>query len=548
MKISLRTRVTLTFVGVVGAIIILFILLNTVYWSQVYLLQNRTVLKDTYESLASVFRTEDVSSANIADILRSAKLGRNVSIAIEGENEWEFTTISDRFVSEYEQEFLRLRMQAAFLQAEEEGVAVVEKTPEYTMQIVNADARRMSDRYLEMFGILADQEGNSSKFIISLPLQGMQTMSVDWTRFFVYGSILMLLVGCIIVLILTNRMTKPIMQLSEISKRMTNLDFSARYTGDREDEVGILGNNMNEMSAQLEKTISELQEANAQLQKDNEALNEVDAMRKDFISSVSHELKTPIALIQGYAEGLKDLKDDPESQDYYTDVIIDEADRMNRLVKKLTSLNQLEFNQEAITKEPFDVMQMIREIVAGSKKLQEEHHAAVELTGPETCIVLADEFRIEEVFNNYYSNAFNHLEAPGKIRISAEETADKIRISVFNTGNPIPEEELDKIWIKFYKVDKARTRAYGGSGIGLSIVKAVMDLHHEAYGVKNETDGVTFWFELSKVQADPAGADAKDAEGSTDQEFSGRKMSEDLPYLEAEYVEVSEKKRKREER
>ena len=157
MKISLRTRVTLTFVGVVGAIIILFILLNTVYWSQVYLLQNRTVLKDTYESLASVFRTEDVSSANIADILRSAKLGRNVSIAIEGENEWEFTTISDRFVSEYEQEFLRLRMQAAFLQAEEEGVAVVEKTPEYTMQIVNADARRMSDRYLEMFGILADQ-------------------------------------------------------------------------------------------------------------------------------------------------------------------------------------------------------------------------------------------------------------------------------------------------------------------------------------------------------------------------------------------------------
>ena len=555
--ISLRTRVTLTFAGVVGAIIILFILLNSVYWSQVYLLQNRAVLKDTYGTLSDVFASEDVSSANMQEVLLTAKSGRNVSIAIQGEGEWDFTTISDRFVSEYEKEYLRKRMQADFVQAEEEGVLIVEKNPDYTMQIVNADERKQADRFLEMYGILTDKQGTAKKFIISLPLQGIHTMSGDWTRFFVLISLVMLLIGIAIVSILTNRMTKPILQLSDISKRMTNLDFSARYTGDRVDEVGQLGNNMNEMSAQLEKTITELQTANERLQKDNEALNQVDAMRKDFISSVSHELKTPIALIQGYAEGLKEMKDDPDSQDFYTDVIIDEADKMNRLVRKLTSLNQLEFNQDAITKEPFDLMQMIREIIEGSKKMQEEHGASVTLTGPESCFVLADEFRIEEVFNNYLSNAFNHLEAPNRILVTAEESIDKIRVSVFNTGLPIPEEDIDRIWIKFYKVDKARTRAYGGSGIGLSIVKAVMDQHHEAYGVRNEADGVTFWFELSKAEPSlpedqkTAPEDVKEALSGQNDPKDGSFLSDDaneeLPYVEAQYVEVSDRKRQKKE-
>ncbi len=529
--ISLRTRVTLTFVGVVGGIIILFLLLNYLYWSQIYLLQSRTVLKDTYASLAKVFASEEVSSANMVDILRTAKSGRNVSIAIEGKDEWDFSAMTDNYLSDFEREFLRARIQADFIEAAEEGVRVIETRDGCRMQIVTPGSGE--ERYLEMYGMLRDIGGNDKKFIISMPLRRIDALSGDWTRFFVVGSLLMLIAGVIIVLLLTERMTKPITLLSEISKRMTNLDFSARYEGDREDEVGILGNSMNELSAQLEKTISELQDANEQLQKDNKALNEVDEMRKDFISSVSHELKTPIALIQGYAEGLKDMKDDPESQEFYTDVIIDEAERMNRLVKKLTSLTQLEFNQEPIVKEPFDVMQMIRGIIAGSKKLQEEHHAEVTLQGPDSCVVQADEFRIEEVFNNYYSNAFNHLEAPSRILVKAEETGDKIRISVFNTGHPIPEEELDRIWIKFYKVDKARTRSYGGSGIGLSIVKAVMEQHHEAYGVRNEENGVTFWFELTKAEK-PASGD----ENAGTPETGESDASEEPLYLDAQYVEL----------
>ena len=532
--ISLRTRVTLTFAGVVGGIIILFLLLNSVYWSQIYLLQSRTVLKDTYGSLARVFASEEVSSANMVDILRTAKSGRNVSIAIEGKDEWDFSAMTDNYLSEFEREFLRERIQADFVQAAEEGVRVIETGNGYRMQIVSVGG--VEERYLEMYGMLRDLGGNDKKFIISMPLRRIDALSGDWTRFFVFGSLLMLIAGVVIVSLLTKRMTKPITLLSEISKRMKDLDFSARYEGDREDEVGVLGNSMNELSAQLEKTITELQAANEQLQKDNKALNEVDEMRKDFISSVSHELKTPIALIQGYAEGLKEMKDDPDSQDFYTDVIIDEADRMNRLVKKLTSLTQLEFNQDAVVKEPFDVMQTIRGIIAGSKKMQEEHHATVTLQGSESCVVLADEFRIEEVFGNYYSNAFNHLEPPGRIIVTAEETEDKVRISVFNTGHPIPEEELDRIWIKFYKVDKARTRAYGGSGIGLSIVRAVMEQHHEAYGVRNEEDGVTFWFELSKAKT----GTESDAAGDAGAE-SGSGAEEPL-FLDAQYVELPDRR------
>ena len=223
----------------------------------------------------------------------------------------------------------------------------------------------------------------------------------------------------------------------------------------------------------------------------------VEESRQEFVSNVSHELKTPLALIQGYAEGLQEcINDDAESREFYCEVIIDEADKMNRMVKKLLTLNQLEFGNDQVIMERFDMTELIRGVANSTKILMEQKGIRLELENSEEAWVWGDEFKVEEVITNYMSNAINHADGEKLIRVFYTRSEDKLRVSVFNTGQPIPEEDIEKIWVKFYKVDKARTREYGGSGIGLSIVKAIMDSFHQRCGVINHEDGVEFWMEL----------------------------------------------------
>ena len=239
----------------------------------------------------------------------------------------------------------------------------------------------------------------------------------------------------------------------------------------------------------------------SELQKDIEQKVQIDEMRKEFLSHVSHELKTPIALIQGYSEGLKDnILDDEESKEFYCDVIADEAKKMNRMVQKLLTLNQIEFGNNQVNMERFDITEMIRNMVESSKILVEKQGVTIIFDEPEMH-VWADEFMIEEVVNNYLSNARNHVTDGGIIKVSYCQNGNNLRVKVFNTGNHIPQEDIDKLWVKFYKVDKARTREYGGSGIGLSIVEATMKAHGRDYGVANVEGGVEFYFEVESADS-----------------------------------------------
>ena len=214
-------------------------------------------------------------------------------------------------------------------------------------------------------------------------------------------------------------------------------------------------------------------------------------------SHVSHELKTPIALIQGYAEGLKEnITDDEESKDFYCEVIADEAKKMNAMVKKLLTLNQIEFGNNQLSMQRFDVCQMIQNKINSSQILFKKKNNKVLFEEQGPVYAWADELMIEEVFSNYLSNALNHVYENGTIRIWFERMDSNLRIHVYNDGKCIPEEELNKLWIKFYKVDKARTREYGGNGIGLSIVAATMKAHGKDFGVANKENGVDFYFDL----------------------------------------------------
>ena len=223
----------------------------------------------------------------------------------------------------------------------------------------------------------------------------------------------------------------------------------------------------------------------------------LDDSRQEFVSNVSHELKTPIALIQGYAEGLTEgMCEDEESRNYYCEVIMDEANKMNKMVKQLLTLSSLESGSDRTVMERFDLTELIQGVINSARIMVQQAEAEVkfECSGP--VWVWADEFKIEEVVTNYLSNAIHHAGGEKKIVIRITRDGDKVRVSVFNTGTPIPEEALPNLWMKFYKVDKARTREYGGTGIGLSIVKAIMDAHHESCGVENWENGVEFWFTL----------------------------------------------------
>jgi len=338
---------------------------------------------------------------------------------------------------------------------------------------------------------------NGNVFVMRTAVESIREVVKISNGFYANVIWLVLLLSIVITVIITVNVTKPILNLVHISERMSNLEFDVKYKSDSDDELSVLGNSMNKLSEKLETTISELKAANLELQKDIEEKNEIDKMRKEFVSNVSHELKTPIALIQGYAEGLKEgVNDDEESRNFYCDVIIDEANKMNRMVMKLITLNQIESGNSRIEMERFDIITLIDSVLNSASILLKDAGANVYFDNSKSIFVWTDEFQTQEIITNYLSNAINHLGGEKNIRIDAVKNGNVVRISVFNNGANIPAEDLDRIWDKFYKVDKARTREYGGSGIGLSIVKAIAESLNMRCGVSNKGDGVEFYVEM----------------------------------------------------
>lgn len=316
-------------------------------------------------------------------------------------------------------------------------------------------------------------------------------------RFLLYIGSVLIVVSILLIWYFSKRITDPIRELARLSDRMADLDFDAKYTSGGSNEIGELGENFNRMSEKLESTISELKKANNSLQKDIEQKDKLEKMRNEFLGNVSHELKTPIALIQGYAEGLKEgVNEDAESREFYCDVIMDEASKMNQMVKNLLTLNQLEFGDEDIVFERFNLTALVKGVLQSMEIMADQAGAKIMLHTEEDIYAWADEFKVEQVVRNYVSNACHHVSGDMVIDVKMVQKDGKVRVSVFNTGNPIPEADAPHIWDKFYKVDKAHTREYGGNGIGLSIVKAIMKSFNQEYGVKNYDNGVEFWFEL----------------------------------------------------
>lgn len=375
-----------------------------------------------------------------------------------------------------------------------ENRTIISSNDNYTLQKVYDE--RLGDYYLEIWGTL----DNGYSIILRTPIQGIKDNVNISTTLIKYVGGAILAVGIIVAFVVSTYITRPIKQLSNIAEKMSEMDFNARYEGSDKGEIGLLGKSMNNMSEKLEQNIAELKKANLELKKDIDKKEKLEIMRTDFLSNVSHELKTPIALIQGYAEGLKEgITDDPESMEFYCDVIMDEANKMNTMVKRLLTLNQIEFGNDEPEMERFDINELIASVAdANAIRAGQKNMSIVFDNRNEHNFVWADEYKTEEVLTNYISNALNHCDGKRAIEVRTEksENGGTITVTVYNSGKNIADEDLERIWEKFYKTDKARTREYGGNGIGLSIVKAIMDSMGQEYGVRNVSDGVEFWFNL----------------------------------------------------
>lgn len=355
-----------------------------------------------------------------------------------------------------------------------------------------------TNRYMMLQSLL----DNGYTLYIKIPITPIQESVRISNRTLVFIGIMMMIISGIMASFISKKFTEPIIQLNNITKKMAKLDFNEKYkVSDTDDDINKLGKNINEMSNKLEATIGRLRENNDELEKDIEEKSKIDEMRKQFISDVSHELKTPISLIQGYAEGLlENVNKDEESRKFYAEVIIDEAKKMDKMVKELLELMKLEYQEIKLNDVEFDLNEVIQEEIRRETVILNEKNISVDFENTESVNVIADQDRIEQVVNNYFTNAIKHCEkinGEKKIVIRTENKKDKIRLFVYNTGKKIPKENINKIWGRFYKMDSSRSREDGGTGIGLALVKAIMNNYNNEYGVKNYEEGVEFYCDIN---------------------------------------------------
>ncbi|MFC9415320.1 ATP-binding protein [Bacillus mobilis] len=316
--------------------------------------------------------------------------------------------------------------------------------------------------------------------------------------YYVYALIIVFLVIILLSFYYSKIIVKPLIKMNRVTKKMANFDFSEKLPVTADDEIGGLSGSINTLSVNLKDRIDRLNVANTKLQQDIERERQLEKTRKEFISGVSHELKTPLSVIRSFAEGIKDGVS--KDTTYYTDVILEETENMNRLIVEMLELAKLESGTYKLDMTIFSIGELIQQVYTKLLFSMEEKHLQVSIDVDSSIFVKANRSRIEQVVVNLLSNAIRYTPDGEKIQVSVIAMEDTVKVEIENTGNPIPEDSLEKIWDRFYRLDASRSRHTGGTGLGLSIVKNILDLHHAEYGVYNTTNSVVFYFNLQKVK------------------------------------------------
>ena len=486
---SVRVKLFLTLSLIIIGIIMFLILVNNFVFGQFYLYSKQSALKSVYETVNNYYNNGEIG--DLATELEKIAIRNNFDILIRDDQNVNVYTSNKDFFSTLGQ---MNEMTSRFNTGDGE---IIEENRDFVISRIKDTKNGLT------YILLAATLDNGYLLYIRIPINSIQESVKISNNFLYLMAGFAILIAAVIVSYVTRKFTDPILELNSIARKMANLDFSHKYrTTDTDDEINNLGKSINLMSDKLEKTIKQLRDTNIELEKDIEEKSKLDEMRKSFISDVSHELKTPIALIQGYSEGLlENVNSDEDSRKFYAEVILDETNKMDRLVKQLLELMKLEYGKREFNDTEFNIVEVEKEVIRKSKVMIDEKNVQIEFNTTDEIKVIADDFYIEQVITNYMTNAIKHVEeVNGKKLIKIENVVDvdknKVRVKVFNTGKQIPEEHLNRIWNRFYKMDESRNRKDGGTGIGLALVKAIMNNYGNRYGVVNKEDGVEFYFEL----------------------------------------------------
>ena len=490
---SVRVKLFLILCLVVISIIAFLIIVNSFVLEKYYQYTKSNNLKSTY-SLINSYYTGQIEVDNISDELDKISISNNFDIIVKDDENVAIYMSNKDFLSS-----IRKVINFWGMDKKQEAT-IIEKED-------NIEIKRIVDTETKMtYMLLKGTLDNGFVVYIRLPMSSI-TESVQISNKFLYLiACIVIIVGGIVIIYISKQFSSPISEISAIAKKMANLDFSQKYVVKDDDEINELGKNINIMSEKLEGTINQLRSTNIELERDIERKSKIDEMRKSFISDVSHELKTPIALIQGYSEGLlENVNTDEESRKFYAEVILDEATKMDKMVRQLIELTKLEYENREFNNRNFNIVELEKEICRSSKVMLEEKGVTVEFETADVINVYADDFYISQCITNYLTNAIKHVEeVDGEkvIKITNTIIKDKARITVFNTGENIEEENLSRIWNRFFKVDESRNREDGGSGIGLSIVRAIMNNYGNDFGVVNKQNGVEFYFDIDLERKD----------------------------------------------
>lgn len=487
---SVKVKLFITLSSTILLIIIFLIIVNNFALENFYLYNKQNTLKAVYETINNYYENPN-QDKDIESELEKLSVKNNFDILVKDNNGINVYTTNKNFSSVIGNinDILDKFNTNKGKELESNDKFVIKKQQDLKNGL----------SYIMLSGKL----DNGYFLYIRIPVTSIQDSVKISNNFLLLMAGFTILIASIMVSIVSRKFTEPILELNNIAKKMSNLDFSQKYKiTNAKDEINDLGKSINTMSDKLEKTIKQLRSSNIELERDIEEKSKIDEMRKTFISDVSHELKTPIALIQGYSEGLlENVNTDEESRKFYAEVILDETNKMDKLVKQLLELMKLEYGKREFNNKEFNIVELEKEVIRKANVMVEGKQAEILFDSNQEIQVFADDFYIEQVLTNYLTNAIKNVEemyGEKYIKISNEIKSEenKVCIKVFNTGKNISEENLNRIWNRFYKADESRHREDGGTGIGLAFVKAIMSNYDNKYGVRNLENGVEFYFEL----------------------------------------------------
>ena len=471
-------------------VILLLVLANNTVLESYYIYSKEKQLKVVYNQVNEYYNRLDYTY-DLERELERISVRNDFDILIKGlSDETIYTSNNDFFATFYQ-------------------LGISGKKGDSSQKVIDQDSKvtitKIQDYRNNMtYVLLSGKLDNGYNLYMRISTNSIQeSVRISNRLLYILAAITIVIAGSIAIVI-SRKFTNSILELNDIAEKMSNLDFSKKYkVKDSDDEINNLGKSINKMSDKLKQTIKRLQETNLELEKDVEEKSKINEMRTTFISDVSHELKTPIALIQGYSEGLiENVNSNDEDRKFYAEVILDESNKMDKLVKQLLELMKLEYGKREFNNTTFDIIELEKEVVRKSKVMLDEKKINVKFEGRKKAEVLADDFYIEQVITNYITNAIKHAKEENgekviKITNKVDKKKNKLRVSVYNTGDKLEDEQILRVWNRFYKADESRNRNDGGVGIGLSLVKAIMNNYGNDYGVENKENGVEFYFELN---------------------------------------------------